>query len=55
MGRTGEFPTTILIVTRSSPPSTRRPSKALLKGHVEAVDWLNDTPAAEKAAVSTPP
>ncbi|MFE4836883.1 ABC transporter substrate-binding protein [Arthrobacter sp. NPDC056691] len=50
-GKPGEFPTTILIVNRKFAAEHPQTVEALLKGHVEAVKWLNDTPAAEKAAV----
>ncbi|MGN7252914.1 ABC transporter substrate-binding protein [Arthrobacter sp. SAFR-014] len=48
-GKPGEFPTTILIVNKKFAAEHPQTVKALLKGHVEAVKWLNDTPAAEKA------
>jgi NitT/TauT family transport system substrate-binding protein len=48
-GKPGEFPTTILIVNRKFAAEHPQTVEALLKGHVEAVKWLNDTPAAEKA------
>ncbi|WP_353710884.1 ABC transporter substrate-binding protein [Arthrobacter sp. K5] len=50
-GKPGEFPTTILIVNKKFAAEHPQTVEALLKGHVEAVKWLNDTPAAEKAAV----
>jgi NitT/TauT family transport system substrate-binding protein len=50
-GKPGEFPTTILIVNRKFAAEHPQTVEALLKGHVEAVKWLNDTPAAEKSAV----
>ncbi len=50
-GKPGEFPTTILIVNKKFAAEHPATVEALLKGHVEAVKWLNDTPAAEKAAV----
>ncbi|WP_353712811.1 ABC transporter substrate-binding protein [Arthrobacter sp. K5] len=50
-GKAGEFPTTILIVNKKFAAEHPQTVEALLKGHVEAVKWLNDTPAAEKAAV----
>jgi len=49
-GRPGEFPTTILIVNKKFAAEHPETVQALLKGHVEAVQWLNGTPAAEKAA-----
>src|SRR5688572_8061307 len=48
-GKPGEFPTTILIVNKKFAAQHPETVKALLKGHVEAVRWLNGTPAAEKA------
>ena len=48
-GKPGEFPTTILIVNKKFAAEHPQTVEALLKGHVEAVTWLNDTPAAEKA------
>ena len=50
-GKPGEFPTTILIVNRKFAAEHPQTVEGLLKGHVEAVKWLNDTPAAQKAAV----
>jgi NitT/TauT family transport system substrate-binding protein len=50
-GKPGEFPTTILIVNKKFAAQHPETVKALLKGHVAAVQWLNDTPAAEKASV----
>ncbi|MBT2552725.1 ABC transporter substrate-binding protein [Arthrobacter sp. ISL-5] len=50
-GKPGEFPTTVLIVNRKFAAEHPETVEGLLKGHVEAVKWLNDTPAAEKAAV----
>jgi NitT/TauT family transport system substrate-binding protein len=50
-GKPGEFPTTILIVNKKFAAEHPQTVEALLKGHVEAVKWLNDTPSAEKAAV----
>nr|WP_253250266.1 ABC transporter substrate-binding protein [Arthrobacter globiformis] len=50
-GKPGEFPTTILIVNRKFAAEHPQTVEALLKGHVDAVKWLNDTPSAEKAAV----
>ena len=48
-GKPGEFPTTILIVNKKFAAEHPQTVEALLKGHVQAVKWLNDTPAAEKA------
>jgi NitT/TauT family transport system substrate-binding protein len=48
-GKPGEFPTTILIVNKKFAAEHPQTVEALLKGHVQAVQWLNDTPAAEKA------
>jgi NitT/TauT family transport system substrate-binding protein len=48
-GKPGEFPTTVLIVNKKFAAEHPQTVEALLKGHVEAVKWLNDTPAAEKA------
>jgi NitT/TauT family transport system substrate-binding protein len=48
-GKPGEFPTTILIVNKKFAAEHPETVQALLQGHVEAVQWLNDTPAAEKA------
>ncbi|MFE4835326.1 ABC transporter substrate-binding protein [Arthrobacter sp. NPDC056691] len=48
-GKPGEFPTTILIVNKKFAADHPQTVEALLKGHVQAVKWLNDTPAAEKA------
>ncbi|MFE5836997.1 ABC transporter substrate-binding protein [Arthrobacter sp. NPDC056493] len=48
-GKPGEFPTTILIVNKKFAAEHPQTVEALLKGHVEAVKWLNDTPVAEKA------
>ncbi|MBT2519573.1 ABC transporter substrate-binding protein [Arthrobacter sp. ISL-28] len=50
-GKPGEFPTTILIVNKKFAAEHPETVEGLLKGHVEAVKWLNDTPAAEKASV----
>jgi NitT/TauT family transport system substrate-binding protein len=48
-GKPGEFPTTILIVNKKFAAEHPETVEGLLKGHVEAVKWLNDTPAAQKA------
>jgi NitT/TauT family transport system substrate-binding protein len=50
-GKPGEFPTTVLIVNKKFAAEHPQTVEALLKGHVESVKWLNDTPSAEKAAV----
>ena len=50
-GKPGEFPTTILIVNKKFAAEHPETVEAQLKGHVAAVQWLNDTPAAEKASV----
>ena len=50
-GKAGEFPTTILIVNRKFAAAHPDTVKALLRGHVESVAWLNDAPAAEKTSV----
>jgi NitT/TauT family transport system substrate-binding protein len=50
-GKPGEFPTTILIVNRKFAAEHPQTVEGLLKGHAEAVKWLNETPAAEKASV----
>jgi NitT/TauT family transport system substrate-binding protein len=50
-GKPGAFPTTILIVNKKFAAEHPQTVEGLLKGHVEAVKWLNDTPAAQKAAV----
>ncbi|WP_028272787.1 ABC transporter substrate-binding protein, partial [Arthrobacter sp. UNC362MFTsu5.1] len=50
-GKPGEFPTTILIVNKKFATDHPETVKALLKGHAESVQWLNDTPGAEKASV----
>ncbi|SDP26053.1 NitT/TauT family transport system substrate-binding protein [Arthrobacter sp. ok909] len=47
----GEFVTTVLIVNKKFAAEHPATVQALLKGHVESVDWLNAAPAAEKAAV----
>ena len=50
-GKAGEFPTTILIVNKKFAAEHPDTVKALLRGHAEAVAWLNSAPAAEKADV----
>lgn len=47
----GEFITTVLIVNKKFAAEHPETVEALLKGHVESVDWLNAAPADEKAAV----
>ena len=47
----GEFITTVLIVNKKFAAAHPDTVKALLKGHVESVDWLNAAPAAEKSTV----
>ena len=49
-GKPGEFPTTILIVNRKFAAEHPQTVEGLLNGHAESVQWLNDTPAAEKAS-----
>jgi NitT/TauT family transport system substrate-binding protein len=48
-GKPGEFPTTILIVNKKFAAEHPETVQALLKGHVEAVDWLNKAAPGEKA------
>ncbi|GAA1757069.1 ABC transporter substrate-binding protein [Pseudarthrobacter sulfonivorans] len=50
-GKAGEFPTTILIVNKKFAAEHPDTVKALLRGHVESVAWLNNAPAAEKTDV----
>jgi NitT/TauT family transport system substrate-binding protein len=50
-GKPGEFPTTILIVNRKFAADHPDTVKALLKGHVKSVEWLNSASAGEKATV----
>ena len=50
-GKAGEFPTTILIVSKTFAAEHPDTVKALLKGHVKSVEWLNSTSADEKAKV----
>jgi len=50
-GKPGEFPTTILIVNQKFAADHPDTVKALLKGHVKSVQWLNSASAAEKATV----
>ncbi|MGY3378634.1 NitT/TauT family transport system substrate-binding protein [Arthrobacter sp. TE12231] len=47
----GEFVTTVLIVNKKFAAEHPATVQALLKGHVESVDWLNAAPAGEKATV----
>ena len=47
----GEFVTTVLIVNKKFAAEHPATVQALLKGHVESVDWLNAASAAEKATV----
>jgi NitT/TauT family transport system substrate-binding protein len=47
----GQFVTTVLIVNKRFAAEHPDTVKALLKGHVEAVNWLAAAPAAEKASV----
>jgi NitT/TauT family transport system substrate-binding protein len=47
----GEFTTTVLIVNKKFAADHPATVQALLKGNVEAVDWLNAAPAAERASV----
>ena len=47
----GEFITTVLIVNKKFAAEHPETVKALLKAHVESVDWLNTAPAGEKATV----
>jgi NitT/TauT family transport system substrate-binding protein len=50
-GKPGEFPTTILIVNQKFAADHPDTVKALLKGHVKSVDWLNHASTTEKATV----
>ncbi len=50
-GKAGEFPTTILIVSKTFAAEHPDTVKALLKGHVKSVEWLNGAAADEKAKV----
>ena len=50
-GKAGEFPTTILIVNKKFAAEHPDTVKALLRGHVESVEWLNGAAAGEKADV----
>jgi NitT/TauT family transport system substrate-binding protein len=50
-GKQGEFPTTVLIVNQKFAAEHPDTVKALLKGHVKSVEWLNGAAAGEKATV----
>jgi NitT/TauT family transport system substrate-binding protein len=50
-GKPGEFPTTILIVSKKFATDHPETVKALLKGHAESVAWLNSAAADEKSSV----
>jgi NitT/TauT family transport system substrate-binding protein len=50
-GKPGEFPTTILIVNQKFAVDHPDTVKALLKGHVKSVEWLNKAADGEKASV----
>ncbi|MCU1565964.1 MAG: sulfonate transporter substrate-binding protein [Pseudarthrobacter sp.] len=50
-GKPGEFPTTILIVNQKFAADHPDTVKALLKGHVKSVEWLNKAADGEKAPV----
>ncbi|CAN7532885.1 ABC transporter substrate-binding protein [Arthrobacter sp. LjRoot78] len=50
-GKPGEFPTTILIVSKKFAADHPDTVKALLKGHAESVAWLNSAAADEKSSV----
>jgi NitT/TauT family transport system substrate-binding protein len=50
-GKPGEFPTTILIVNQKFAAEHPDTVKALLKGHVKSVEWLNEAADGEKAGV----
>jgi NitT/TauT family transport system substrate-binding protein len=50
-GKPGEFPTTILIVNQKFAADHPDTVKALLKGHVKSVEWLNTASDGEKASV----
>ena len=49
----GEFITTVLIVNKKFAAEHPATVKALLKGHIESVNWLNAAPPAEKSTVLT--
>jgi NitT/TauT family transport system substrate-binding protein len=50
-GKPGEFPTTILIVNQKFAAEHPDTVKALLKGHVKSVEWLNKAADGERAGV----
>ncbi|MEW1807842.1 ABC transporter substrate-binding protein [Arthrobacter sp. SLBN-53] len=50
-GKPGEFPTTVLIVNQKFAADHPDTVKALLKGHVKAVEWLDKASGSEKATV----
>ncbi|MDQ0925427.1 NitT/TauT family transport system substrate-binding protein [Pseudarthrobacter sp. W1I19] len=50
-GKPGEFPTTILIVNQKFAADHPDTVKALLKGHVKSVEWLDKAADGEKASV----
>jgi NitT/TauT family transport system substrate-binding protein len=50
-GKPGEFPTTILIVNQKFAADHPDTVKALLKGHVKSVEWLNKAADGAKASV----
>ncbi|MEE9097655.1 ABC transporter substrate-binding protein [Pseudarthrobacter phenanthrenivorans] len=50
-GKPGEFPTTVLIVNQKFAADHPDTVKALLRGHVKSVEWLNAASATEKATV----
>ena len=52
--KAGEFPTTVLIVNKKFAAEHPETVQALLKGHVESVEWLNARRAAERRTPSTP-
>ncbi|WP_350001475.1 ABC transporter substrate-binding protein [Pseudarthrobacter sp. WHRI 8279] len=50
-GKPSEFPTTILIVNQKFAAEHPETVKALLKGHVKSIEWLNNAADADKASV----
>jgi NitT/TauT family transport system substrate-binding protein len=50
-GKPGQFPTTILIVSKKFAADHPDTVKALLKGNAKSVDWLNTAPADQKTSV----
>ncbi|QCU77140.1 ABC transporter substrate-binding protein [Citricoccus sp. SGAir0253] len=46
----GRFPTAVLVVNRDFAAAHPATVEALLRGHVEALEWLEDAPEAERAA-----